>query len=71
MVSRKDNPQDIVLAPRGVIVKGNLLINEMTLRERRNYIAEGVSSNFSISDARQAGYSEEDIAREYGSQEKT
>jgi hypothetical protein len=66
MVSRKDNPKDEFLPPYGVRCPGNLTINEMTLRERRNYIAEGLKSNFSESDARRAGYSEEDIVREYG-----
>lgn len=65
MVDRNHIPKDLVLPPHSVIVKGHLLVNEMTLRERRNYLAEGVKSNFSETDARVAGYPEDEIQREF------
>jgi hypothetical protein len=66
MPDRSNVPADLVLAPHGVVVKGHLLINQMTLRERRNYLAEGLKSGFSEADARAAGYPEVDIRREFG-----
>jgi hypothetical protein len=61
---RNHTPPDLNL-PSGVVIKGRLRINEMTLRERRNYISEGLKSNFSENDARTAGYPEDEIEREY------
>jgi hypothetical protein len=64
MADRNHIPRDLILT-NGVVVKGRLLVNQMTLRERRNYLSEGVTSNFSETDARSANYPEDEIAREF------
>lgn len=66
MPNRNNLPADITLKPHGIRVPGSLQINEMTLHERRFYAGEGAKTDFTEEDARRAGYSEDDIRREYG-----
>lgn len=62
---RRDAPPPPRVLPRGVIVSPGLQITELTLREKRNMY--GYDSNrLRRDEAERAGYSKEEIEREFG-----
>lgn len=62
MTSRAAMPPDKIIPPHGIVVKGNLQVNELTLRERNAMNDKRLDE----AEARRGGYPESEIASECG-----
>lgn len=64
MANRNNPPPDKTLS-NGVVVKGTLQINELTLREHQEYLNGLGQPTLSYEEAKAAGFPEDELAKAY------